>query len=79
MPCRYYSEEEEKKMLSDELTVLRAQAKAFQKELDLATKVACKVVKKLKSKKIRINDQEINAWVTAHDKQDKLRLKQEKE
>lgn len=79
MPCTYYLPGEEQALLSEEVSKLREQLKTYKKELDLATRVACKLSKKVKEKKIIIRDSEIKKWMAKHEKQDVLRLAKEKE
>lgn len=78
MPCVYYETEQEKEdrqkeSLSTVTKPLIKKVKKYKKELDLSTRVACKLVKFLDKNKIKIQDEEIKAWAKQHKKQDKKR------
>lgn len=67
MPCRYYTEAEERQMLAEDSARLK-------KELDRATKLLCGLLARLpKNSKHVVNDQELLAWRDEHDKMDAAR------
>ena len=80
MPCVYYETEQEKadnanRVLEEKIS---ERMKKHKKELDKATRVACKMLQLIEAKKIKIEDKELKQWAIKHKKQDAQRLKDKK-
>lgn len=68
MPCRYYTEAEEKRIAEEAMADL-------QNELDFVTRLLCEVCSGLPEKKMSF---ELASWYAAHKKMDAQRIAAEK-
>jgi len=83
MPCVYYETEQEKvenakRAMEQKLEPYVVHIEKQKKELDKATRVACKLLKLIEANNLEINDKELKSWAVKHKKQDELRMKNKK-